>query len=147
MDNECLRIVVVLRMGIPICGLHPCHHCGSEVDVTGRHALSCRTSEGRLHHHSALNDIIYSTLVSAHVPSRLEPPVLLKSDGKRPDGVIIVPWEFGRLLVWDATCPDMYAPSYSNHVTVVADEVASQAEDRKCMKYACLSVIHSFTPV
>ncbi len=68
MDNECLRIAVGLRLGIPICGLHPCRHCGSEVDVTGRHALSCRTGEGRLHHHhSALNDIIYRTLVSAHV--------------------------------------------------------------------------------
>ncbi len=50
--------------------------------------LSCRTGEGRLHRHSALNDIIYRTLVSAHVPSRLELPDLLRSDGKRPDGVV-----------------------------------------------------------
>ncbi len=54
MDNECLRIAVSLRLGILICGLHPCRHCGSEVDVTGRHALSCRIGEGRLHRHSAL---------------------------------------------------------------------------------------------
>ena len=55
MDNECLRIAVGLHLGIPICGLYPCRHCESEVDVTGRHALSCRTGEGRLH--PALNDI------------------------------------------------------------------------------------------
>ncbi len=58
MDEECLRIDVGLHLGIPICGLYPCCHCGSEVDVTGGHALSCRTGEGRLHSHSALNDII-----------------------------------------------------------------------------------------
>ena len=70
MDNECLIIAVGLLLGIPICGLHPCRHCGPEVDVTGKHALSCRAGECRLHRHSALNDIIYRTLVSAHVPSR-----------------------------------------------------------------------------
>ncbi len=41
----------------------------------------------------------------------------------------------------------MYAPSYSNHATVAAGEVASQAEDRKCVKHAGLPVTHSFTPV
>ncbi len=39
MDKECLRIAVGLHLGIPICGLYPCCHCGSEVDVTGRHAF------------------------------------------------------------------------------------------------------------
>ncbi len=81
------------------------------------------------------------------MPSTLEPPDLLRSDGKRPDGVTIVPWECGRLLVWDATCPDTYASSYSNHATVAAGEMAYQAEDRKCAKYAGLPVTHSFTPV
>ncbi len=65
----------------------------------------------------------------------MESPGLLKFDGKRPDGVTIVPWKCGRHLVWDATCPSTYAPSYSNHATVAAGEVASQAEDRKCVKY------------
>ena len=40
----------------------------------------------------------------------------------------------------------MYAPFYSNHATV-AGEVASQAEDRKCVKHAGLPVTHSFTAV
>ena len=95
----------------------------------------------------AVNDIIHRTLVSAHVPSRLEPPGLLRSDGKRPDGVMVVPWRCGKLLVWDATCPDTLAPSYSSHATLAAGEVAALAEERKVAKYNGLPVTHSFTPV
>ena len=51
-----------------------------------RHALSCRRSEGRHQRHAALNDVIKRGLSSAHVPSRLEPTGLNRSDGKRPDG-------------------------------------------------------------
>ena len=48
---------------------------------------------------------------TAKVPSRLEPTGLLRSDGKRPDGMSIIPWSSGRLLVWDATCCDTFAAS------------------------------------
>ena len=34
--------------------------------------------------HSALNSIIHLSLSAAGVPSRLDPPGLLQSDGKRP---------------------------------------------------------------
>ncbi len=61
--------------------------------------MSGSTDGARCYVRPPLNDIIYRTLVSAHVPSRLEHPGLLRSDGKRPDGVTIVPWECGRLLV------------------------------------------------
>ena len=91
MDDDSLRIAVGLRLGAPICGSHLCNHCRAEVDVLGRHALSCKKSEGRHHCHAAVNDIIHRTLVSAHVPSRLELPGLLRSDEKRPDGVTVVP--------------------------------------------------------
>ena len=147
MDDDSLRIAVGLRLGAPTCGPHRCHHCGAEVDVLGRHGLSCRKSEGRHHRHAAVNDIIHRTLVSAHVPSRLEPPGLLRSDGKRPDGVTVVPWRCGKLLVWDATCPDTLAPSYSSRATLAAGEVAALAEERKVAKYNGLPVTHSFTPV
>ena len=65
-------------------------------------------SEGRHHRHAELNQIIYRSLISARIPSRLEP-----SDIYRSDGVTIVPWERGKALVWDATCPDTLASSYS----------------------------------
>ena len=94
-----------------------------------------------------VNDIIHRSLVSAHVPSRLEPQGLMRSDGKRPDGVTTVPWKCGKLLVWDATCPDTYAPSYASQATFAAGEVAALAEQRKSTKYDALPVTHSFTPI
>ena len=58
------------------------------------------------------NDILHRALSSANVPSRLEPAGLDQTDGKRPDGITMVPWSNGRLLVWDATCVDTFAPSH-----------------------------------
>ncbi len=113
----------------------------------GRHGLSCRMSEGRHQRHGAVNEIIQRTLTSAHVPSRREPLGLHRSDGKRPDGVITVPWKCGKLLVWDATCPDTFAPSYDSQATTAAGEVAAHAEERKILKYRGLPVTHSFVPV
>ena len=75
------------------------------------------SSEGRHPRHAAVNDIIHRTLSSAGIPSRLEPPGLSRSDGKRPDGVTLAPWSLGRPLVWDATCPDTFAPSHRGHAT------------------------------
>ena len=57
-----------------------------------------------------------------------------------------VPWKCGKLLVWDATCPDTF-PSYVSQATTAAGEVAAQAEERKCFKYSCLPVTHDFVPV
>ena len=54
-------------------------------------------SVGRFQRHTALNDIMKYALSAAHVPSRLEPTGLLRSDGKRPDGVTLAPWKCGQL--------------------------------------------------
>ncbi len=142
-----MRIAVGLRLGVPVCGPHSCHHCGAVVDAMGRHGLSCRMSEGRHQRHGAVNEIIQRTLTSAHVPSRREPLGLHGSDGKRPDGVTTVPWKCGKLLVWDATCPDTFAPSYDSQANTAAGEVAAHAEERKILKYRGLPVTHSFVPV
>ena len=124
-----------------------CAHCGAEVDSLATHGLSCRWSEGRHHRHAALNDILHRALTSARVPSRLEPSGLYRSDGKRPDGITVVPWKNGKLLVWDATCPDTFAPSYISSATSEAGAVAALAEERKKNIYAHLDPSHSFTPV
>ena len=55
------------------------------------HGLNCRCSEGRHHRHAAVNDIIHRALSSAKIPSRLEPSGVNCSDGKRPDGISVVP--------------------------------------------------------
>ena len=71
----------------------------------------------------------------------------LRSDGKRPDGVTLAPCKSGCLMVWDATCPDTFAPSYRAHATQEPGKVAEAAEDRKCEKYMGLPPGHFFSPV
>ena len=46
--------------------------------------------------HAMLNDILRRALSSANVPSRLEPTGLGRADGKRPDGITMVPVSNGR---------------------------------------------------
>ena len=147
MDDDTIRVAVGLRLGAPLCRPHTCCHCGSEVDALATHGLSCRQSQGRHFRHAALNDVIHRSLTSAKIPSRLEPSGLQRSDGKRPDGVTVVPWRWGKLLVWDATSPDTFAPSYCLSATSEAGAVAAGAETRKRAKYFCLEPIYTFTPV
>ena len=104
MDDSTIRVAVGLRLGAPLCRPHQCQHCGAEVDCLATHGLSCRWSEGRHYRHAAINDIVHRSLTSAKIPARLEPSGLYRSDGKRPDGISVVPWKSGKLLVWDATC-------------------------------------------
>ena len=49
-------------------------------------------------------------------------------------------------MVWDATSPDTFAPSYLQSVTSAAGAVAALAENRKKEKYGCLDSAYSFTP-
>jgi len=49
--------------------------------------------------------------------------------------------------VWDATCPDTFAPSYLPSAASEAGAVAASAEERKKTKYASLNPAHTFTPV
>ena len=53
----------------------------------------------------------------------------------------------GQLLVWDATCPDTFAPSYSAIATKQVGVVAQMAEEMKMQKYKHLDSCHFFTPV
>ena len=113
----------------------------------GTHGLSCRSSEGRHPRHAAINDIMCRTLSSAGIPARLEPPGLLWSDGKRPDGMTLLPWTSGRPLVWDATCSDTFVESYRSQATSGAGCVAALAEVRKQAKYSFLPTTYQFQPV
>ena len=59
----------------------------------------------------------------------------------------MIPWQNGKPLVWDATCPDTLAISYRSQATSSAGAVADLAEGRKAEKYSSLGVGYSFTPV
>ena len=111
MSNETIRVAVGLRLGAKLCEPHQCT-CGALVDARGLHGLSCRRSAGRHARHSLLNDTIWRALNKAGVQSTKEPTGLLRSDGKRPDGVTLIPWARGRCLTWDVTVPDTFATSH-----------------------------------
>ena len=49
--------------------------------------------------------------------------------------------------MWDATCPDTFAPSYSALATIEAGAVAAKAEASKCQIYSHLDPNHLFEPV
>ena len=61
------------------------------------------------------------------------------SDAKRPDGMSVVPWTSGKLLVWDATCSDTYAPSNINNGVAITDagavaEKSAEAQNLQIFK-------------
>jgi len=145
LDDESLRIAVGLRLGSRVVGDHVCT-CGVRVELSGSHGLSCRRSAGRGPRHAALNELLSRTLRKANVPSVLEPPGLSRADGKRPDGLTLVPFEMGRPLVWDAVVTDTLAPSYVSHCAQIPGYAANQAEVNKVAKYRDLREDYSFSP-
>ena len=147
MHDETIRIAIGLRLRCPLCLPHACAHCGEDVEQYATHGLSCRWSKGRHSRHGEINDIIHRSLVSTKIPSKLEPTALLRSDGKRPDCMSIIPWTSGRLLVWDATCSDTFAASNIHAAVTEVGAVAAQAEMNKISKYSHLDSSYLFVPV
>ena len=92
LDNEAVRVAVSLCLGTSLCEPHQCP-CGKQVDARGTHGLSCKRGAGRSIRHHQLNDIIHRALTRASTPSVLEPPGLSRTDGKRPDGLTLIPWQ------------------------------------------------------
>jgi len=77
----------------------------------------------------------------------LEPTSLSRSDGKRPDGLTIMPWKHGRCMVWDVTCPDTLAPIHLNRAVTGPSAVASFAEVNTRLKYDETRRTHVFIPI
>ena len=100
LTDQQLRISLSLRLGSKICEKHICR-CGKLVEENGHHGLSCARSAGRFSRHHNLNTLVKQALSSIEVPSILEPYGLTRTDGKRPDGITLAPWEEGKQLVWD----------------------------------------------
>ena len=136
----------VLRYGcllgvVNLCEPHPCP-CGAPVDARGTHGLSCKRSPGGSTQHHQLNDLIWRALGRASVPSVKEPNGLLRSDGKRPDGVTLILWQAGRCLAWDSTVVDTFAASYIQDSSMADGSVAEGASERKDVKYSAISQTH-----
>ena len=146
LSNEAIRIAVGLRLGLDLCLPHVCP-CGGLTDAKGVHALSCRRSAGRLARHHAVNDIVHRALVRAQIPSSKEPSGLVRSDGKRPDGVTLIPWSQGKCLTWDVTIVNPMASSYVNSTALVPGGTAELAAERKMSKYSTLADRYIFQPL
>ena len=135
LDDQQLRISIGLRLCASICVAHTCH-CGKRVERDGLHGLSCTNSAGRFSRHATLNSLIKQTLGSLDLPSMLEPRGLYRTDGKRPDGVTMIPWEMGKQLVWDVTVVDALAPSRLNQGFLCnPGTTVTEAEAREIEKY------------
>ena len=72
---------------------------------------------------------------------------LCRDDGKRPDGLSVLPWANGRCLVWDFTCPDTFAGSPLNRAVRSPSAVANDAEHRRTTKHSSLASLYRFTPI
>jgi len=59
-----------------------------------------------------LNDLVARAFAAAGVPVPKEPVGLVRQDGKRPDGLTLIPFEGGRSLTWDVTVVCTTADSY-----------------------------------
>jgi hypothetical protein len=68
----------------------------------------------------------------------LEPNGLSRDDGKRPDGMTLVPWIKGQPLVWDVTVVDTLADSYVLKSSEVSGSAAEMACKRKHSKYSSI---------
>jgi hypothetical protein len=139
-------VAVGLRLGVNLCHPHTCP-CGSFVDARGTHGLACKQSSGRTARHHHLNDLVWRGLSRAGIPSSKEPSGLSRSDGKRPDGLTLIPWQTGKNLIWDVTVADTLATSHLPATSQQMGGAAESASERKEAKYAELARSYIFVPV
>ena len=79
--------------------------------------------------------MIARSFSAAGVPVAKKPTGLSRSDGKRPDGLSVVPWQNGKALCWDVTviCPlaDSYISAAARDAGAAADELAASRKEVK----------------
>ena len=86
-------------------------------------------------------------LIEGWIPFDQGTTSLLRSDGKRPDGLTLIPWRDGRCATWDVTVTDTVAASYLNATSSAAGSAAEAAASRKEAKYAAISANYLFFPL
>jgi hypothetical protein len=137
LDNTSFQVCIGLRLRCNFCTPHFCK-CNTKVDEIGIHGLSCSKSSGRFSRHTEINSIINRSLTSIHVNSTLETNGLSRDDGKRPDGMTLVPWINGQPSVWDVIIVDTLADSYVLKTCEVSGFAAEMASKRKNSKYSLI---------
>ena len=146
LDDEAIRVAVDLRLGLEVCIPHPCR-CGAQVDARGLHSFCCKQAPGRSSRHQVLNDLVARAITSTGTPVVKEPVGLSRQDGKRPDGLTLIPFEGGKALIWDVTVVCSSADSYIYLAVQGAGCVAEMAASRKESKYVNLQNQYIFQPI
>ena len=72
---------------------------------------------------------IVTKRLAAGFPVSKEPAGLSRVDGKRPDGMTLIPWQAGKPVVWDVTVICTTADSY-------VEASARQAPQQKLQPHA-----------
>ena len=105
--------------------------------------VSAAKSQVRHSRHAAINAIVMHSLASIKVLSHLESSGG-RFGGKRPDRAPIVQWKNGRVPVWNVTCVNTFAPSYTTMVSDGPGCIASRDEYLKKDKYSSIEATHYF---
>ena len=82
-----------------------------------------------------INSLMKRALVQAKIPAVNEPSNLIRSDGKRPDGLTLTAWKYGRYLIWDVTVADTLCQT-----SKVAGAAADLRESQKTTKLKTLII-------
>ncbi|RVE49934.1 hypothetical protein evm_005402 [Chilo suppressalis] len=135
----------LFRLGVKTNHPHRCR-CGTRVSKFGHHGLSCQMSDSLVSRNACINDVIPRALVAVNVPAVLEPSGIFRDDGKRSDGMTLIPWKQDRPLGWDATCVDTLAPCHTSSTSLAAGAAAASAECSKRRKYSALNENYIFVP-
>ena len=104
-------MAVGMRLRMNICTPHLCR-CGAHADARDTHSLVCKQAPDRGARHLALNDVVARAFASAGFPALKMPAGLNRADGKRPDGITLIPWQTGKPVVWVVTIIRTSAGSY-----------------------------------
>ena len=86
-------------------------------------------------------------MVRANIPSVLEPSGLSREDGKRPDGMTLIPWQGGKSVTCDVIVTDTVADSYLHLSAACAGSAAEGAASTKETRYAGLDYSYTFIPL
>ena len=107
----------------------------------------CKKTSSKAARHHAVNDLIARAFTSAGIPVSKEPVGLNRRDGKRPDGLTLIPWQGGKPVCWDVTVVSTLADSYLYTSAHTAGGAADLAASRKEVKYADLPSSYTFQPL
>ena len=140
MTTTLLESLSILGLiGANLCDPHVCPS-GTFVNSHGTHGLSCKRGSSKLTKHAIINNVIHRSLVRARISSTMDPTGLSRSDGKRSDGLSLVPWSAEKSIIWDVSVVDTQAASNIQTTFKTADGAAEIAVTCKEVKYAALSI-------